>query len=116
MKFEHVLAAGGLMKSVDILCNHSAKFSLFLQFSQTNVSPVRLDPFDYKLFPMKPVILIRITVKEGMTEDRLRRIVPLLVIKAVYTAKVRNPAFCGYTGTAKENDGPILSISGYFHS
>ena len=53
---------------------------------------------------MKFVVLLRVRHEEGMAQDRLGRIVILLVIQAVHAAKIRDAALGRHTGSAKKYD------------
>ena len=67
VQFQHALAAGCLMESVNVLRNSGAKYSLPLQFSQAQMRPVGLDVFHDKLGTVKAIVFLRIAHKKAVT-------------------------------------------------
>ena len=103
VQLQNVLAAGGLVQPVDILRDDGAQLSLLLQLGQTQMGAVGLDALDHQLFPVKAVILCRVTGKKACAEDLLRRIAPLLVVQAVHAAEIGDAALRADAGAAEED-------------
>ena len=51
---------------------------------------------------IKPVKLFRISPVKAVADDGFRRIIILLIVKTVYTAKIRNSTFCGNSRTTEK--------------
>ena len=59
---------------------------------------------DNELCPMEPVILLGIALKEAVAQNRLRRVLPLLIIQAVNAAEIRYPALGADSCAAEKHD------------
>ena len=113
MQFEHILAPGRLMQAVDVLRDDRLELALALQLRQTQVGTIGLGPVDDELIPVKFVVLLRVRHEEGMTQDRLGRIIILLVIQAVHAAKIRDAALGRDAGAAEKHD-PVAAVDPLF--
>ena len=98
------LAAGLLVQSVNILGNNSLEFTGGLQLCKLVVGGIWLKAGWKQLGTIKSVELYRVTQIKRMTYDCLRRILPLLVVKTINTAKIRNAGFGRNPGAAKKDD------------
>ena len=92
VQLEHILAPGRLMQPVDILRDDGLQLPLALQLGKAQVRAVGLGTVHDELVPMKFVVFLRMRHEKRVAQDRLGRIVILLVIEAVHTAKIRNAA------------------------
>ena len=104
MQLQHVFAAGRLMQSVDILRYNGAQLALALQLRKAQMRTIGLHAVDNELCPMKPVILLRVTLKEAVAQNCLRRVLPLLIIQAVNAAEIRYPALGADSCAAEKHD------------
>ena len=68
------------------------------------MSSVRLRVRKQHLVPVESVKFLRLSHIEGMAQDRLRRIIILLVVQSVRTPEIRNMALRGHAGTAEKYD------------
>ena len=109
VELQHLLAACLLMQAVDVLGDDSLQLPSGLQLRQLVVGCVGLGIGTQKLAAVKTEELLRILLIKSVTENGLRRIIILLMIQPVYTAKIRDPGLRADTGTAKKDDiiGPI---------
>ena len=118
VKLQHILAAGSLVQPVDILGQHRPELSLLLQPRKGQMGPVGLYAVNDQLFPVEAVILLRVASEKACAENGLRRVLPLLVVQSVHTAKVGNSRFRTDSGPAKKHDvvtfGYPLSQGLYF--
>ena len=104
VNLQNFFAARIGVQTVDILGNNAGKLSLFLQLCQSVMGPIRLNAGHKNLRPVKPVKLLRLPHEKGVAEDRLRRIVILLIIQPVHTPEIRHAALRGNPGTAEKDD------------
>ena len=104
VKFQYPLTPRLLVESINILCDHRLQLAVFFQLGQLLVSRIGLGVGPQHLVPVKAVKFFRPGIKKAAAEDRLRRIIILLVIKAICTAEIRDTALCTDACTAEEND------------
>ena len=108
VKLQHLLAAGSLMQTVNILSDDGPELAPLFKLGKLQVSPIGHNTVDDQLFPVKTVILSRVTDKKAAGEDSFGRVLPLLVIQSVHAAEIRNSRLCTDSGTAEKND--ILAL------
>ena len=104
VKFQHHLAACHLMQSVDILRYDRLHFSRLFQLCKFTMRLVGFCCRDNHLFTVKIKKLPGMSGEKRMAQHRFRRILVLLVVKTVYTAKIGYPAFSGHPCPAKKHD------------
>ena len=92
VQLEDILAARRLMQPVDILRNDGLELSLALQLGKAQMRTVGLGAVHDELVPMEFIVFLRMRHEKRVAQDRLGRIVILLVIEAVHTAKIRDAA------------------------
>ena len=92
VQLEHILAPGRLMQPVDILRDDGLQLPLALQPGKAQMRTVGLGAVHDELVPMEFIVFFRMRHEKRVAQDRLGRIVILLVIEAVHTAKIRNAA------------------------
>ena len=80
VELKHVFAAGRLMETVNVLCDHRLEFPFRLQLGKPYMGTVRLDAVDDQLFAMETVVFLRPTFKKTVAQNRFGRILPLLVV------------------------------------
>ena len=120
VQFQHIPAAGHLVQPVDVLRHNGKQTPRLFQLRQLFVGGVGLCRQADHLVPVEPVELCRMPVKIGAAENRFRRYVVLLVIQAVLTAEVRNPALGGNTCSAEKHNAVscidlLLQLLYFFH-
>ena len=99
-------AARCLVQAVNILGHHSGALACLLQLCQFVMGSVGLGKRTQHFAAIKAVEFRWVLVKKAARKDLLRRIVVLLMIQAVHTAKVRNTALGRHPGAAKKDDAP----------
>ena len=104
MQLHHLTASRLLMQAVDILRDHRLQLSGLLQLCELPMRRVRLRVQRQHLILIEAVKLLRLPHKEGVTDNRLRRILILHMIKAILAPEVRNPAFGRNTRPSEENN------------
>ena len=104
MELQHVPAAGGLMEPVDVLGDDGFQLALPLELRQTQMRRVGLCSLDDELIAVEAVELLGALFPEGVTQDRLGRVIVFLMVEAVHTAEVRDAALGGNARPAKEHD------------
>ena len=92
------------MEAVYILGDDRLKLSSLLQPGQGLMGPVGESSGKQHPVLIKAVKFLRIPHIKAVAYDGLRRVFVLLVIEPVHTAEIRNPAFRGYSGSAKEHN------------
>lgn len=93
MQFIYLFAAGGLMKSVNILSDNCRELTGRFQSSKRQVGRPGLCVRIQHSFPVEPEKTGGILLKIGMTEDDFGRYVIFLMIETVFTSEVGNTAF-----------------------
>ena len=68
------------------------------------MSTIRFYALHDKLSAVEPIILLRVARKKAVAQNGLRRIVPLLIVQAVYASEIRDPAFRADAGTAEKDN------------
>ena len=102
MQLVNSFTARHLVKPVNILGNNCKKLTGSLKLCKFIVSRIRFYALRQQLCPVKSVKLRSILVKESSADNLLRWIFPLLVIKTVHAAKIRNSRLCRNPGTTKK--------------
>ena len=104
VKLQHLPASRHLVEAVNVLGNDRLKLPPLLQPGQGLVGLVWDSIGKQHPVLIKSVEFLRIPHIKAMAYDGLRRVLILLVIEPVHTAEIRNPAFRGYSGSAKEHN------------
>ena len=104
MQLQHVFAASGLVKPVDVLRYDCFELAWFFQLSKLYVRRVRFYPRNKDFFTVKTVEFPRIWVQESVAQNFFRRIIPLLVVKPVHAAEIWNTALRWNSCSSEEND------------
>ena len=89
----HRLGACRLMEAVDVLGDDGFQLALPLELRQTQMRRVGLCSLDDELIAVEAVELLGALFPEGVTQDRLGRVIVFLMVEAVHTAEVRDAAF-----------------------
>ena len=101
------------MQPVDILRDDGLQLPLALQLGKAQMRTVGLGAVHNELVPMEFIVFFRMRHEKRVAQDRLGRIVILLVIEAVHTAKIRNAALGRDTGAAEKHD-PVTAVDPLF--
>ena len=104
MQLVYALAARFLVQAVNVLSHDRRQLPRLLQLCQLTVGCVWLRVQTQHLFTVEIKKLRRVPHIKAVAQHFLRRIAERLVIQAVYTAKIGNPAFCGYSRSAEKHN------------
>ena len=104
VQFQDVFTTAFLMETVDILSNDGFQLARLFQFSQLFVGHIRLGRKGrvQDFVPVEPVKFIGVLFIKRVGQHRFRRIFVMLVIQPVFTAEIRDAAFCGNAGTTEK--------------
>ena len=105
MKLQHIFASCRLMKSVYVLRDHCLQLPLLLPLCKLPVCLVRPCRSSRKkdLLIIKAEEFLRMLIVKGVTQNRLWRIVVLLVVQSVHASEIRNSALRGDSGSAEKH-------------
>ena len=109
MQLEHLLRAGLLMQSVDVLRDDSAAFALALPFCELEVRGVRLRVERKHFRAVEPVEFCGLAEEKRVAENGLRRILVLLIVQTVYRTEIRDAAL-GRNACAAEKDDVVAAV------
>ena len=109
------------MQAVDILGDHRRQLPLPLPAGEGKVGRVRHRVGPQHPFTVKAVEFRRVPFKKVMTDDGLRRIVPVFAVKTAGTAEIGNPALGGNARPTEKNDAaavlhPAFELFQLFHT
>ena len=102
MQLKDVLRARYLMKTVNVLRHHGIELARRFQLGELGVRTIGPRVERDHLLAIEIVEVRLMGHEERMREHRLGRIVELLVIQAVYAAKIRDSARRGHACATKE--------------
>lgn len=107
---------GRLVQPVNVLGDYRFQLARPLQLGQLAVGGVGLCIRTHQLVPVKLIELLRMGHKKAVAKHGLRRIVILLVVQAVHTAKIRDSRLRAHPRAAKKHDivallNPLLPIA-----
>ena len=105
MKLQHISASCRLVKSVNVLCDHSLQLPLLLPLCKLPVCLVRSCCSSRKkdLLIIKAEEFLRMLIVKSVTQNCLRRIVVLLMVQAIHTSEIRNSTLRGNSGSAEKH-------------
>ena len=107
--FEYFLAAGFLVQTVDVLCDHCGELAALFHLREFLVRDVRLDAATVHLLPVVLEKDFRLVVKTTVAQEIFRRVFielyVVLVIKSVFASEIRDAALGGYPCSSEKDDG-----------
>ena len=91
----YLLAACGLVQTVDILSNNGSELALLFKLCKLDVCGIGLGIETEHFCPVEAVELLSLIHKECVAEDSFGRIVPLLAVETVNASEIGYAAFRG---------------------
>lgn len=92
------------MQSVDVLRDHRLKPARPLQLGQLAVGGVGLSVQAEHFFPVELKKALWVGHKIGVAQNRLRRLVIVLVVQPVHAAEIRNTRLRGHPRAAEKDN------------